>query len=202
MAKRCEVVLEKEFAEEGGVLVLHGDEPRQHDGEVERARPATRTSAAEWTTPAQESECSNDDDGQERRHRTFGQRGHAGKEVDIEEPELGVGFVPGIPAEQADGEGRGHLHVGGGAARKADDAGAGHGDERRVEVAAGAESSHVQVDERHHDEGEAGRGQARAPVVHAEFLKDEHGAPVVERRLLKPGMAVEVGRDAGAEAVL
>ena len=46
-----------------------------------------------------------------------------------------------------------------------------------------------------------GRGQAGAPVVDAEILEDEHGAPVVEGGLLEPGMAVEIGGDAGAEAV-
>ncbi len=46
------------------------------------------------------------------------------------------------------------------------------------------------------------RGQAGAPVVHAEVLKDEHGAPVVEGRFFKPRVAVEIRRDAGAEAVL
>ncbi len=94
----------------------------------------------------------------------------------------------------------GHLHVGGGAAGKADDAGAGHGDQGGVEVPAGAESSHVQVDQGRHDEGEAGGGQARAPVVHSEFLEHKHGAPVVEGRFLEPGVTVEVGSDTGAES--
>src|SRR5450631_1069701 len=66
-------------------------------------------------------------------------------------------------------------------------------------MASGAESSHMQINEGGHDEGEACRGQAGAPIVDAELLKDEHRAPVVERRLLKPGMTVEVGRNAGAE---
>ena len=64
------------------------------------------------------------------------------------------------------------------------------------------ESPHVQINERHHDEGEAGRGQAGAPVVDAELLKDEHGAPVVEGGLLQPGAAVEIGRNAGAQPPL
>ena len=76
------------------------------------------------------------------------------------------------------------------------------GDQRRVQMAAGAESPHMQVDEHHHQEGEAGRGQARAPVVHAELLEDEHRPPVVERRLLQPGVAVEIGGDAGAQFAL
>ena len=85
---------------------------------------------------------------------------------------------------------------------EADDAGAGHRDQRGVQMPARPESSHVQVDERRHDEGESGGRQARAPVVDAEVLKQEHRAPVVERGLLQPGMAVEIGRDAGAQAAL
>ena len=151
---------------------------------------------------AQDGKCSNDERGQERRDRALGQRGDAGEEVDVEEPELGVGLIPGVPAEEADGERRGHLHVGGSAAGEADDAGAGDGNEGGVEVAAGPESAHVQVNERHHDEGEGGRGQARAPVVDAELLKDEHGAPVVKGGLFQPGPAVEIGGNAGAELAL
>src|ERR1035437_8206377 len=66
-------------------------------------------------------------------------------------------------------------------------------------MAAGAESSHVQVDERHHDEGKGGGGQARAPVVHAEILKEKHRTPVVKRWLLQPRMPVEIRGNAGAE---
>ncbi len=194
-----QIVLEEEFAEESGILVLHGKEPREHDGEVEQhARPPERA-LDDGPLAAQGSKCSNDEDGEERGYWAFGEGGDAGEEVDIEEPEFGVGFIPRVPAEQSDGERRGHLHVSGCAAGKADDAGASDSDERGVEVAAATKSPHVEIDERHHDEGEGGRGQAGAPVVHAEVLKDEHGAPVVEGRLLKPGVSVEVGSDAGAE---
>ena len=126
-------------------------------------------------------------------------RGDAGEEVDIKEPELRIGLIPRVPAEQADGKGCGHLHVGGGAAGKADNAGAGDGDEGGVKVAAAAKAPHVEIDEGRHDEGETSRGQARAPVVDAEILKDEHGAPVVEGGFLEPGASVEIGSDAGAE---
>ena len=99
-----EIVFEEEFAEEGGVLVLHGDEPGQDDGEVEQhARPPERA-PDDGPLAAQKGERHDDEDGQERRHRPFGQRGDAGEEVDIEEPEFRVGFIPRIPAEQADGE--------------------------------------------------------------------------------------------------
>ena len=137
--------------------------------------------------------------GQKRRHRALGQCCQPGKKVDVVEPELGVGFVPRIPAQQPDGQRSGHLHIGGRAAGKADDAGTGDRDQRRVQVAAGTESPHVQVDEADHDEGECGRGQPCAPVVDAEVLKEKHRAPVVEGRLLQPGMAVEIRGHAGAQ---
>jgi hypothetical protein len=60
----------------------------------------------------------------------------------------------------------------------------------------------VQVDETHHDKCEGGRGQPGTPIVHAEILKEEHGAPVVEGRLLQPRMSIEIGGDAGAELFL
>ena len=70
-----------------------------------------------------------------------------------------------------------------------------------VDVSAGAESSHMEIDEPHHDEGEGGRRQSGAPIVDTEVLKEEHGAPIVEGGLFKPGVTVEIGRDAGSETV-
>ena len=49
---------------------------------------------------------------------------------------------------------------------------------------------------------EAGRGQPGGPVVNAEVLEYEHRAPIVERGLLQPGVAVEIGSDAGAQPAL
>jgi hypothetical protein len=159
--KPLQVVLHEKLAEKRRILVLHRNEPRQHDGEIEHhARPPQRA-AQDRPLLAQERERYHNHDRQKRRHRPFGQRGHAGKEVDIEEPELRVSLIPRIPAQQPDGERRGHLHIGGGAARKADDAHARHGDQRRVQVPARPESPHVQVDERSHDECEARRRQTR-----------------------------------------
>jgi hypothetical protein len=37
--------------------------------------------------------------------------------------------------------------------------------------------------------------------VYAEVLEEEHGTPVVEGWLFKPGVSVEIGRDTGAKAV-
>ena len=176
--------------------------PGQHDGEVESDAGPPEGALEDGPLAAQEGEGGNDEDGEERSDGAFGESGHAGEEVDIEEPEFGVGFVPGVPAEETDGKRRGHLHVSGSAAGEANDAGAGDGDDGRVEVSAGPESSHVQVDEGRHDEGEAGGRETGGPVVDAELLKDEHGAPVVERRLLKPGVAVEIRSDAGAKPAL
>ncbi len=79
--------------------------------------------------------------------------------------------------------------------------GASHGNDGGIHVAARAEPPHVQINQRHHDEGEGGGGQPCRPVVHAEVLEEEHGPPIVEGWLLQPGMAVEIRRDTGAEAV-
>ena len=131
----------------------------------------------------------------------FGQSRQSGKEINIVEPELGVGFIPRVPAQQADRQRRCHLHVGRSATGKADDPDARHSDQRRIQVPARTESSHVQVDEADHDEGEGGGRKTRAPVVNAEVLKQKHGAPVIESWLLKPGTAIKIGSDAGSEPV-
>ena len=180
-----EVVFEKEFAEEGGILMLDGNEPGQHHGEIEDHAGPPKGAVEDGPFAAQKGKGGDDDDGQKGRYRSFGKRGQAGEEVDVIEPEFGIGFVPGIPAEQADGQRRGHLHIGGSASGKADDAGASDSNEGGIQVAARPKSPHVQVDEAHHDEGEGGGGQASAPVVDAEILKEEHGAPVVKCRFLQ-----------------
>ena len=91
------------------------------------------------------------------------------------------------------------MHVGGGSAGEGDDADAGGGDESRVEVASGAETTHVKKDE--DDEGECagGGGKTGGPVGDAELLEEAHGSPVVEGGLLEPGFAVEDGGDGAAE---
>ena len=195
------IVLDKEFAEECRVLMLHGDEPGQDHGEVENdSRPPERP-PKNGPLPAQECECDDDARGEEWCNRTLGQRGQPGKEIDIVEPEFRIGFIPCIPAEEAYGERCGHLHVGGGASREADDACAGDSDECRIQMAAGTKTTHMQINEADHDKGEGGRRETGTPIVDAEILKKEHGAPVVESRFFKPGMAVEIRGDTGAELV-
>ncbi len=128
----------------------------------------------------------------------FGEGGGGAEEVEVEEPEFLAGLVPGIPAEHADAERRGELHVGGGPAGEADDGDAGDGDESGVEMASGAEPPHVQEDE--DDEGERGGGGGKTggPVGDAELLEEAHGAPVVEGGLFEPGLAVEDGGNGAA----
>jgi hypothetical protein len=196
--KALQVMFQEKHTEKVGILVLDGDKPGQNHGKVERNPRPPEGAPQNGPLAAQVGEGGHNHESQKGRHRPLGQRGHASKEVDVEEPELGVGLVPGVPAQKADGQRRGHLHIGGSAAGKAHDAGAGDGDQRRVQMAARTKAPHMQVDERHHDEGEGGRGQARRPVVHAEVLEDEHRPPVVERGLFQPGLAIEVRGDAGA----
>src|ERR1035438_1869077 len=197
--KALEIVFDKEFAEERGVLMLDGDEPRQDHGEVKRHARPPEGAAENGPLAPKEGKGADDDDGQKRRYRTFGKGGQASEKVDVVEPEFGIGFVPRVPAEKANGQWRGHLHVSGCATRKADDAGACHGDQRCVQMATRPEAAHVEVNEADHDEGERCGGQAGAPVMDAKFLKEQHGPPVVKGRLLQPGMAVEIRGYAGAE---
>ena len=60
----------------------------------------------------------------------------------------------------------------------------------------------MQVDERHHNEGESRRGQPRGPVVHAKVLEHKHRPPIIECRLFQPWATVKIGSDAGAQPVL
>ena len=62
----------------------------------------------------------------------------------------------------------------------------------------GTESPHVQVDETDHYEGKGCGGQACAPVVDPEILKQKHCPPIVEGGLFQPRMAIEIGGDTGA----
>jgi hypothetical protein len=68
-------------------------------------------------------------------------------------------------------------------------------------MSARAESPHVQVDKADHNEGKSRRGEPGAPVMDPEILKQKHRSPVVESGLLQPGVAVEIGGNAGAETV-
>ncbi len=94
------------------------------------------------------------------------------------------------------------LHIRRRPARKADDPCACHRDQCCVEVPASPEPSHMQINQRRHDEGKARRRQPRAPVMHPKVLKDKHRAPVVERRLLQPRMPIEIRRNARAQPLL
>ncbi len=186
-----QIVLEEEESVEGGVVPLNGDVPRKHHREVKKDAGEPDGATEERPLAAETGEEQDDGEGQEGCDRAFGEGGGGSEEVEVEEPELLAGLVPGVPAEHADAEGRGELHVGGGSAGEADDSDAGGGDERGVEVASGAESPHVEEDQDDEDEGAGGGWEAGGPVVDAELLEEAHGAPVVEGGLLEPGLAVE-----------
>ena len=69
-------------------------------------------------------------------------------------------------------------------------------------MASGAESPHVEEDEDDEHAGAGGGRQSGGPVGDAELLEEAHGAPVVERGLLQPGLAVEDRRDGAADEAL
>ena len=91
----------------------------------------------------------------------FGEGGGRAEEVEVEEPEFLAGLVPGVPAEHADAEGCGELHVGGGATGETEDGKRRDRDEGGVEVTSGPKAPHVQEDEED-EEGCAGGGRQAA----------------------------------------
>ena len=192
-------MLEEELAEEGGVLVLNGDEPGKDDGEVEGDAGPPDGLGEDPPLAAEHGKGADDDENEEGRDGALGEGSDCGEEVDIDEPELGAGFVPCVPAEHSDGKGRGELHVRGCAAGEAEDADAGSRDECGVKVATATETAHVEIGEADQPESEADGGQAGDPVMDAELTKGVHGAPVVEGWFFEPGFAVEVGGDAGGK---
>ena len=197
-----DVVFQEELAEKRRVVDLHGNKPRQHHGEIKNNPRPPERAVQDGPLPAQKRKRRNDHQRQKRCHRPLCQRRQSGEEVDVVEPEFGTRLVPCVPAQQANCQGRGHLHVRRRTAGKADDSRARHRDQRRVQVPSRPESSHMQVDESHHDEGEGGRGQPSAPVRYAEVLKKKHGPPVVKRRLFQPWMAIKIGGYAGGKPIL
>ncbi len=119
-----QVVFQEENAQKVGITPLYRDIPGQHHGEVENHPGEPERPAQQEPLPPQGGEGENDEHGQKGGHGAFGQRSHADEEVEVEEPELLVRLIPGIPAEHADAEGGGQLHIGRGSAGEADDAGA------------------------------------------------------------------------------
>ncbi len=188
-----QIVLEEEELVEGRVALLDGDVPGEHHHQVEQDAGEPDGAAEEGPLAAESGEEEDDAKGEEGGYGAFGEGGGGSEEVEVEEPEFFAGLVPGVPAQHADAEGSGELHVGGGSAGEADDGDAGGGDEGGVEVASGAEAPHVEEDEDDEDEGGGGGGEASGPVGDSELLEEAHGAPVVEGRLFEPGLAVEDG---------
>ena len=184
-----QVVFQEKDAQEIGIAPLHRDIPGQHHGEIEKHPGNPDRAAQQRPFPPQCGEAEDDAPGHNRSHRTFGQRGYADEEIEVEEPEFLVRLIPGVPAEHADAEGRGQLHIGRGSAGEADDAGAGGSNQCGIQLASGPEAAQVQIDQRDQDESEAGRRETRRPVVYAELEEGKHGPPVVESGLFQPGMA-------------
>ena len=205
VAVACEalqVLLKQKEFEEVRVVELDGDVPRQHKHQVQDEAGNPDHAAQHLPFAPQADEHEDDAERHQGCNRTLGQCGERAEEVEIEEPELLAGFIPGVPAEHADGKGSGELHVGRGTARESNDGGCGGGDEGGIQVAARPKAPHVQKDEEHHAERAGGGRQARNPVLNAELLEKAHGAPVIERRLFQPGVAVQDRRNgAGLGAV-
>ena len=82
-----------------------------------------------------------------------------------------------------------------GRARKADDAAGGGRHQRTIQLKAGTKAPQEKIDGDHHQRGIHRGRKTRSPVADAENAVGQHGLPVVERRLLEPGLAAQRGRD-------
>ena len=116
-----QIVFEEEEPVEGRVALLDGDVPGQHHDEVEHDAGPPDGAAQQRPLAAEAGEEKDDGEREERSDGAFGECGCGAEEVEVEEPEFLAGLVPGVPAEHADAEGRGELHVGRGSAGEADD---------------------------------------------------------------------------------
>src|SRR5208283_5191679 len=106
-----EVVFQEEYFQKIGVAVLHGDKPGEHHGEIQdHSRPPDGT-AQDRPLASQRGEGKDDDNRQKGRHRTLGEGCGSYKEIQIEKPEFAVRLIPGVPAQHADAERGGKLHV-------------------------------------------------------------------------------------------
>ena len=159
--------------------------------------------AEECPLAAEGGEEEDDEERQEGCDGALGESGGGTEEVEIEEPELFAGFIPGVPAEHADAEGAASCMSVEAPREKLSMA-----TEERVMRAAsrwppGRKRRMCRKDEEDEEAGTGGGGEPGGPVGDAELTKEAHGSPVVEGGLFKPRLAVEDGRDgAGDEALV
>src|SRR5690242_7175771 len=100
-------MFKEEEAIKGRVFPLNGDVPREHHHHVKQNARPPDGAAQERPLAAKSGEQKNDRQREEGRYGTFGEGGGSSEEVEIKEPEFFAGFIPGIPAEHPDTEGRG-----------------------------------------------------------------------------------------------
>ena len=102
-----QIVLEEEKLVEGGIASLDGDVPGEDHYEVKNDAGEPDGAAEERPLAAETGEEKDDDEGEEGGNGAFGEGGCGSEEVEVEEPELFAGLVPGVPTEHADTEGSG-----------------------------------------------------------------------------------------------
>jgi len=102
----------------------------------------------------------------------------------------------------SDGKRGGEGHVRGGGVRKADHA---HGGGQKKKQPARCPRAIDTPGEPRHGQGRQqrseGTGETRRSFAHTEEFEAERRAPVIKDRLLKPGLAIEAGRDPVARFV-
>ena len=77
--RSAEILLKKELVKEGGVLMLHSNEPGQHHGEIENYSRPPKRAQNDIPLAAQESKRGDDEKSEKRRDRPFGERGQPGE---------------------------------------------------------------------------------------------------------------------------
>src|SRR6185437_9918815 len=194
-AEAGEILLQDKTSKEGGVLELHLDVPRKSSGQEEQHARPPQSLRNETEVPPGNCEQQNDDACQHHGHRAFGERRQREEEVKNQQPAPSSALIPCQPCDQGNGDSGGQRHVGGGAARKPDDARSGGGNQRGIQLKPTTELAKEQIDRHHHGGGIQGRWKARHPVADTENLVGDHCLPVVEDRLFQPGLAVKKWRD-------
>ena len=130
---------------------------------------------------------------QQGRHRPL--RQHAQSQEEIKRCQVAARFalIPRIPREQRDGEHGCERHIRRSCPGKSDHSRRRGAHQSTIELEAGPKSFQKKINRDHHKRRVHCRRQSRGPIAHAKNAVSQHRLPVVERRLLQPGLPPSVG---------
>lgn len=184
-----QIVFENEFAEELRIPDLDRDVPRQGKRAKHQDARQPEGSHDEAHIPRRQREQHDHDRGQERRDGSLGQRSQRHADVKQREIDSLIAFAPGPPGEHADSESRGQCHIHRSRTGVADDSRTRSSDERCVHLDAAPEAAEEKIHGNHQQCSVNRRGNAGRRITHSHHRIGEHRLPVVEGRLLEPGMS-------------